>query len=329
MWANHLRAYSGSTGISILSLLLMGVFSLVARQSSGVFKLGTKWELTLHGNPLNFSMAVCPDGTIYAVADGELHVVSSDGNLIASDPKSSIPTVRTPIACDSRKRLIVGGSALSIFQLDQDGKPTQISSVPLKVAVSRVLEAPDGSVYAITADVHPALILISPSGKEVLLKDHKYPAFTIRFGQRDEPASPECALAWDTSGQRLAFVLPGQGQIEFLEASKSGSTRNANSPSTGPDPYACGLLPLTNVVSLPNGGFARTRIYQSEIADAFNKTYVEILDGSLALLAQIPANGFGFLVGSSDDGSLYFVAFRDSRENTLTITKRILAIEFG
>ena len=328
MLPKYFPAHSGRACLPTLLIALIIAFPLVGRQSPHEFKLGAKWDFTFHGDPLGFSLAVCPDGTVYAIHDRELEIVSSDGHLTASNPQNGLSIKRSPIACDSQKRLIVADHALSVFELDAEGKATQISSVPLKIPVSRVLAAPDGSIYAITAD-HPSLVLIQPSGKEVLLKEHKYPySYTIPLAG-SVPASAGCALAWDASRQRLAFMLPGQGEIEFFEEPKSGAGRNANPPSTGPNSYACGLLPLTNLVSLPNGQFARTRTYTSELADAFNKTYVEILDGSLALLGQIPANGFGFLIGSPDDGSLYFVAFRDSRENTLTITKRILAIEFG
>ena len=287
--------------------------SLVSR-----FRLETTWEIALPENAsILLRFATCPDGSVYALSSQTLDEISPDGKIVASD--STIESGWS-IACDGRRRLFVAGSQLSIFEPLPQGTFRQISTAPLKVLVARLLVAPDGSIYGITAEPKPSLITISDSGEEVLLRKGQLPDFEASVTPGlPYPEERSCALAWDTVGDRLAYTLPGQS-TEFWHEGKEVSSKKPLSAPKHPLSDRC-LPPLQpSLVSLPNGQFARTRTERSEIADALDQGYLDVLDRSLKLIAR-PVPIDAVLFGSSDDGSLYFVSFH---AKVATIAKRTL-----
>ncbi len=305
---------------SILSLLL-AVGSLLRAQSPELdYQLTTKWELTLRGYPLGFSFALCSDGSLYAIHYSEFQVISSDGKLVGSD--SIAPAMlRAPAACTSEGHLALADRELSIFDVGSQGKLNKISSGSLKSAVSRLLVAPDGAIYGITADEHPSLVRISPLGKEEILVTKKYyPSFILL-----PPEDHQCDLIWDRNRQQLAYLLPAQQTIEFLQANTSPGKKKSEPVSTDWSGHACEFIPITAVADLPSGGFVRTEILKSEIADVFNKTFLEVLDSSSKQVARpISTEGMGFLLGSTNDGSLYFVSIGNLGEDGLKVVRREL-----
>ena len=311
--------------IAKASLLMVALLPAGAlSQTNGSFprrlKLETKWEATVQSNGLSFSLASCPDGTVYAMHDQNLKVIGTDGKTIEDDSLAALGVPVAPIACDARRKLFVAGNQVWIFDPQPQGGLSLISEAPLKVSVARMLVAQDGSIYGVTAEVEPSLIAISGSGKEVLLRKGNpttnAPRFMITAASSGDRG---CGLAWDGARQRLAYTLPGQSAAEFWKSSGNVFSRKPLPASKHLAPYACSRW-QADLVSLPNGRFARTRIEKSEIADVYNQQYLDILDGSLSPVAR-PVPIDAALFGSSDDGSLYFVALRD---NLMSITKRRL-----
>jgi hypothetical protein len=309
----------------ILSLVVvpLAALALPGKPRPSDFALERKWELLLSGNLLNSSFALCSDGTVYVMHDHELQVVSSDGHLIARNPATGLMIWGTTTVCTRQKRLVIADREISIFELDAQGNLSRVSSARLKLPVNRLLATPDGLLYGITADEHPSLIEISPSGNETLLGANQPPHSAVALSPEDRG----CTLTWDEDRKLVAYQLPGQSGIQFLEGTENIPKRNPIPSGTASDAYACGqLLSSANLIGLPNGLFARVQIYKSEIADALSKPYIEILDDSLRLAAQpIPADKLSFLIGAAADGSLYFASFH--AESSLGLIKCVLVPE--
>jgi hypothetical protein len=311
----------GCTSLLIVALLPVGAFPQTNGSFPHRFKLETRWEATVQSNGLSFSLAACPDGTVFAMYDQNLKVIGTDGKTIEDDSLATMGVSVAPIACDAQKKLFVADNQLSIFEPRTQGGFKLASKAPLKVFVARMLVARDGLIYAITAEAEPSLIAISDSGKEVLLREENPPASAPRL--MITAASSEdrgCGLAWDGVQHRLAYIFPEESKIEFWKETEDVLKRTALPGSKQFEPLVCPPLRQSDLVSLPNGRFARTRIETSEIADVYDRRYLDVLDGSLNPVAR-PVPTDDALFGSSDDGSLYFVSLRDNR---MSITKQEL-----
>ncbi len=310
----------GYTSLLIAVLLPTGALSQANAPFPHHFRLETKWEATLQSNGLNFSLTTCPDGTVYAIHHQSLKVIGTDGKTTEDDSLATMGIGIAPIACDARRRLYVAQNQLSIFERQPQGGFKLTSKAPLNVFVVRMLVAQDGSIYGITAEPVPSLIAISDSGKEVLLRKENPNANAPRLMiAATSSEDRRCGLAWDGVEHRLAYIFPEESKIEFWKETED-LKRKALPASKQFEPLVCPPLTATDLVSLPNGRFARTRIERSEIADVYNRQYLDILDGSLSPVAR-PVPTDAALFGSSDDGSLYFVSLRDNR---MSITKRAL-----
>jgi len=317
----HPLLSAGYTSLLIAVLLPVGALSHANAPFPHRFKLETRWEATVQSKGLSFSLAACPDGTVYAMYDQNLKVIGTDGKTIEDDSLATMGVPIAPIACDAQKKLFVADNQLSIFEPRTQGGFKLTSKAPLNVFVVRLLVAQDGSIYGITAEPVPSLIAISDSGKEVLLRKENPNANAPRLMIAATSSEDRgCGLAWDGVEHRVAYIFPEESKIEFWKETEDVFKRKALPASKQFEPLVCPPLRQSDLVSLPNGQFARTRIETSEIADVYNRRYLDVLDGSLSPVAR-PVPTDAALFGSSDDGSLYFVAFRDNR---MSITKQEL-----
>jgi hypothetical protein len=302
---------------STLCLLLTGGSLLGAQSSEPDYRLTTKWELTLHGNPFGFSFALCSDGTLYAIHDREFQKISSDGKLVGSG--SVAPAMPRAAACTAQGNLVLADHEISIFDVGPQGNLNKISSGPLTVGISRLLVGSDGSIYGITSNEQPYVVLLSPTGNEEIVASKTYHrALPIPVAE-----DHECDLIWDRSRSQVAYVLPGEPTVEFLQPKKTLRRAKSQSALIPSYDHACGSTLSGAVVGLPDGGVARTETVKSEIADVFTRNFLEVLDSSSRQVGRpISAEGIGSLFGSTNGGSLYFISSLDVRDNSLKVIKR-------
>ena len=78
----HPLLSAGYTSLLIAVLLPVGALSHANAPFPHRFKLETRWEATVQSKGLSFSLAACPDGTVYAMYDQNLKVIGTDGKTI-------------------------------------------------------------------------------------------------------------------------------------------------------------------------------------------------------------------------------------------------------
>ena len=295
---------------------LSAAFSALGAPSPD-FSLETKWELTLQGNFMSFSFAVCPDGTLYVLHEDKVQMVSAEGKTIGNE--SRVENGVHPVACDGEHKLFLAREELSIYQPNAQGNVSRVWFAHLKMPVLGIVIAPDDSIYGMTDEEAPAIVLVLPSGKEELVKKE---VRTVAL--TPEVTIHSCDMVWDKSRNRIAYTLPGESQIRFIDAPRATPKPSYGDESYEPSVHSCGLFGARQLVELPNGKFVRERIEKSEIAPALSRAYFEVLDGDLKILERLPATPRTFPIGSANDGSLYFASFQTPDPNSVTISKRAL-----
>jgi hypothetical protein len=308
----------------ILCVLTIRAAAQTSYQSPQRLKLQKEWEVTLPGDPFGFRMASCGDGAVYAMNEGHFQMIGADGRIAEDDPNFMSGGSTARIACGSDGRLFAADNRISVFERAMHGKFSLISSAPLAIPVVRLLAGVNGSIYGITAEAEPSLVAISESGEEIVLRKASDAPVTFSLTNAS-PLSIDrgCGLTWDETGKRLAYILPDKPSAEFWEPRGNVLSGKSLRRPKKLAPNRCLLLEMVNLVSLPGGQFARTRIERSELADVYDQRYVEILDRFLKPVAR-PIAVDALLFGASEDGSLYFVSFRPDQ---VVVTRQTLVPE--
>jgi hypothetical protein len=254
--------------------------------------------------------AVCSDGTVYALSPGRVvQVVSPDGRKALQGPLTGLPKRGVQdIACGSDGRLYVLGRKLVIFAPDASGNLRKVADRGSPSDAKQVAPAPDGPVYLLRASAEPSLCLLAENGKRRTI-------FTL--GPAPWPwiqtLNPLGVLALDPHNASLIYIPPPADRAYLFDAT---GRLLKKVPTPGLATIASFGHPLPsremfNLAALPGGRFVAGFVSQSsDVTTEQTSLYIELLDGDLKIASSpIPSDGFGFLLGASADGALYFRRF--------------------
>jgi hypothetical protein len=292
------------------------------------YKLVRQWEVPIGTST---ELALCPDGSIFLLNErGAIRTIKADG----TEPHSAVtdPSIKHAlhIACDRQGRLYVLDKQLRVFGSDAGATLSLITSIQPKVhLVGPFLVAPNGSIYGFTAD--RMVVAIDQHGAVETFSSTYQPPPIVTSAPDPIPAPDMSAphgdpvpvpgmLSWDETRNRLIYSLFGDNGVHFLNPSNPSDSLKISRRSP-----ISSLRRQGKVVNLADGNFAALLLEKSEIADASNRYYLYILDGSLEPAAKpVPAEGVTALIGSSDDGSLCFL--QAQRQGFKLIKERLVSI---
>lgn len=306
-------AQNPTLGSVLLSCLIALAGPAVrAQQPSSQYQLAKQWEVTFESLMplLSRGFALCPSGSAYVAADqqGTLKSISSDGKVtVESAGKIASPT--DYMACDAKDQLYVAdGEALSIWNAIVDGSLALVSRNRTKVHFGRFLAAPDGSLYDMTVDAQgrPLVRLLSSEGKVL----HSFPMPSAHLGV-SAPSIP-ASLSWDADPQGVIITFQDSSRIARVDS--AGHWSFASFPGVR-DPTPSFTLPGVGgssflrwcVFSYPDGQYVAQEIVTTEFEFSTSRVRkLLLLDGSFQTVWYHESPD-GFLVGTSEDGGLYFL----------------------